>query len=303
MIAFGGFALIFAENSFPITRSEVIERAQKWDGVKYFKNGTREGYTTVCSGYVSYCWKTTDTNGNPKSYSVREFYTSKIIEKIDKEELKPGDALINPNVPHIVLFESWAKEDHTKYWGYELCSGKGCNDQTNHWSIDYPYWQKSEGHENYSPVRYRYIEVESEEDTNPWWQKIKDIPDDILEWFAEKKEEVKEKIEREAERKIEEAARELEKELTKGIKDCCMVESAASGTPLVSKLDILRDFRDNVLLENDFGRKFVETYYQYSPLIAKFISNKPFLKRTIRETIIRPAVLAVGLTQGICGKD
>ena len=163
IMAILSLSLFYAQPSFAITRSEVISRAQKWVGkVTYGQTEWPEGYRTDCSGYVSYCWKTTDTNGNPKSYFVNTF--SEIVKAINKEELKPGDALTNGKPfphGHIALFESWVNEDHTKYWGYELCKGEGCKDQTNYWRIDYPYWLSSPGCEDYSPVRYLNI-VDSE---------------------------------------------------------------------------------------------------------------------------------------------
>lgn len=62
----------------------------------------------------------------------------------------------------------------------------------------------------------------------------------------------------------------------------CFIATAVYGTPLVSEVNILRDFRDEVLLRNCLGQELVEFYYQNSPPIADFISEHPRLKEIVR---------------------
>jgi len=48
----------------------------------------------------------------------------------------------------------------------------------------------------------------------------------------------------------------------------------------------LRDFRDEYLITNGFGRKFVELYYRYSPGIASFIARHKLLKAAVRINLL-----------------
>jgi hypothetical protein len=70
----------------------------------------------------------------------------------------------------------------------------------------------------------------------------------------------------------------------------CFIATAAYGTETASQLDILRDFRDQVLLENALGSRFVETYYRFSPPVADFIANNDFLRAIVREVLVDPVV-------------
>ena len=47
-------------------------------------------------------------------------------------------------------------------------------------------------------------------------------------------------------------------------------------------MDILRAFRDHVLLKTAPGKWFVDTYYQLSPPVADFISDKDWLRAYVR---------------------
>ena len=69
----------------------------------------------------------------------------------------------------------------------------------------------------------------------------------------------------------------------------CFIATAAYGTPQADDVMVLRDFRDKYLLRNNIGRGFVWNYYRYSPSIAKFIKDKPVLKRIVRY-ILKPLV-------------
>ncbi len=62
----------------------------------------------------------------------------------------------------------------------------------------------------------------------------------------------------------------------------CFIATAAYGTPLAKQVRILSRFRDRYLLTNEFGNKFVELYYRYSPPLARYIAGRPYLKTLVR---------------------
>lgn len=65
----------------------------------------------------------------------------------------------------------------------------------------------------------------------------------------------------------------------------CFIATAAFGSPLAKQVEILRKFRDQYLLTNHYGRKFVSWYYRHGPSAAKFIQNKPLVKATVRAAL------------------
>jgi hypothetical protein len=79
----------------------------------------------------------------------------------------------------------------------------------------------------------------------------------------------------------------------------CFIATAAYGTETASELDILRDFRDQVLLENALGSRFVEVYYKISPPVADFIAKNDFLRAVVREVLIEPVVNLLQWSQGL----
>jgi hypothetical protein len=147
-------------------RQEIIERAYTWlnancpdtapldvdyttsdCGVPYSMRDTYEGWRTDCSGYVSMAWNLdrpeipigADTVGLGETYAT----------PVDKDELLPGDIILRPRAAsagHVVLFEDWANEDHTEYWGLEQTGGQM---ETVRRRIPYPYF----GDDGYSPYR------------------------------------------------------------------------------------------------------------------------------------------------------
>jgi hypothetical protein len=70
----------------------------------------------------------------------------------------------------------------------------------------------------------------------------------------------------------------------------CFIATAAYGTETASQLNILRDFRDQVLLKNPLGSRFVATYYKVSPPIANFIAKSDFLRAVVRDVLVDPVV-------------
>jgi len=79
----------------------------------------------------------------------------------------------------------------------------------------------------------------------------------------------------------------------------CFIATAAYGSPTAEQLDVLREFRDGVLLESGAGSQFVALYYRLSPPIADFISGNSFLRTLVRELLVDPVVWMVGATGDI----
>jgi len=79
----------------------------------------------------------------------------------------------------------------------------------------------------------------------------------------------------------------------------CFIATAAYGTPTAEQLDVLREFRDMVLLESTLGSQFVALYYQLSPPVAEFIAGNEILRTLVRELFVDPIVWVVEATEDI----
>ena len=73
----------------------------------------------------------------------------------------------------------------------------------------------------------------------------------------------------------------------------CFIATAAYGTPTAKQIDVLREFRDDVLLKSTAGSQFVALYYQFSPPIADFIAGNELLRTLVRELLVDPIVRVV----------
>jgi len=76
----------------------------------------------------------------------------------------------------------------------------------------------------------------------------------------------------------------------------CFIATATYGTPTAEQIDVLREFRDAVLLESTVGSQFVDLYYQLSPPVADFILGNSFLRTLVRELLVDPIVWLVEAT-------
>jgi len=74
----------------------------------------------------------------------------------------------------------------------------------------------------------------------------------------------------------------------------CFIATAAYGSPTAEQLDVLREFRDGVLLESAAGSQFVDLYYGLSPPVADVISGNSFLRTIVRELLVDPVAWVVG---------
>jgi len=69
----------------------------------------------------------------------------------------------------------------------------------------------------------------------------------------------------------------------------CFIATAAYGSYLHPFVNILRTFRDVILLPTAIGRSFVQWYYRVSPPIADVIANNRLLSSGVR-VLLLPAI-------------
>jgi len=74
--------------------------------------------------------------------------------------------------------------------------------------------------------------------------------------------------------------------------NACFIATAAYGSYLDPHVDVLRQFRDNVLLHSSAGTWLVDEYYRHSPPIAAFIAEHDSLRLYTR-LFLTPIVFAV----------
>jgi serine protease len=75
----------------------------------------------------------------------------------------------------------------------------------------------------------------------------------------------------------------------------CFIATAAFGSPLEKHVQILRDFRDRILLNSAAGKAFVNFYYEASPPIARTIAQNEGLRLMTRASLM-PVVGVAYLT-------
>lgn len=66
----------------------------------------------------------------------------------------------------------------------------------------------------------------------------------------------------------------------------CVVASVAHGSPLGEKVGVLRSFRDRILLQYEWGRRFVDAYYSYGPRAADWLEAHPWAKPVVRALLL-----------------
>ena len=72
----------------------------------------------------------------------------------------------------------------------------------------------------------------------------------------------------------------------------CFIATAAYGSYLHPKVQLLREFRDRYLLTNTLGRQLVALYYRFSPPLADTIARHDGLRTAVR-VILAPVIFAV----------
>ena len=79
----------------------------------------------------------------------------------------------------------------------------------------------------------------------------------------------------------------------------CFVATAVYGTDTAHEIDVLREFRDEVLLSNPLGAGVALLYYRASPSVAEVISRHEVLRRVVRVCFVDPIVALLASSQGI----
>lgn len=114
----------------PITRSEILSRAQFWvdQNVPYDMGGQhpdQQGkmYRTDCSGFVAMALH---LSWSPNTETLPQY-----LDQIGWEDLRPGDVVgtLGPGTGgaagHVVLFTGWANSAHTRFFTMEEMGGAG----------------------------------------------------------------------------------------------------------------------------------------------------------------------------------
>lgn len=78
----------------------------------------------------------------------------------------------------------------------------------------------------------------------------------------------------------------------------CFVATAAYGSPLAAKVDLLRSFRDTCLMKGPLGRKLVDGYYRNAEPWAGWIAKHDTL-RALTRVLLAPVIGLVWLLLGM----
>jgi len=73
----------------------------------------------------------------------------------------------------------------------------------------------------------------------------------------------------------------------------CFIATACYGTSEGKELDVLRAFRDEVLLRLALGRSCVRFYYRHSPPLAGWLGFHPRVRAVLRDGLITPLVRVI----------
>jgi hypothetical protein len=79
----------------------------------------------------------------------------------------------------------------------------------------------------------------------------------------------------------------------------CPLSVAAYGTGTAERLDVLREFRDVVLLQSATGSHLVALYYRLGPPVARFFAGSEFVRTLVRELLVDPVIRITEAAQDI----
>ncbi len=68
----------------------------------------------------------------------------------------------------------------------------------------------------------------------------------------------------------------------------CFISTSTKGTGLEDYLDVLRKFRDVILLRSHLGKSLVDFYYQYSPALSRGMARHEYLRKAVGIVLVPP---------------
>ena len=78
----------------------------------------------------------------------------------------------------------------------------------------------------------------------------------------------------------------------------CLIATATYGSELAPQVQLLRELRDNQLLNTESGTSFMNTfndfYYSFSPTIADYERENPYFKETVK-IVITPMISSLSI--------
>ena len=80
----------------------------------------------------------------------------------------------------------------------------------------------------------------------------------------------------------------------------CLIATATYGSELAPQVQMLRELRDNQLLQTESGKQFMgmfnDVYYSFSPIIADYERENPLFKETVK-LAITPMISTLSLME------
>jgi tetratricopeptide (TPR) repeat protein len=92
-------------------------------------------------------------------------------------------------------------------------------------------------------------------------------------------------------------ARKLKDEIESIKDDRCFIATAVYGSTESAEVNVLRDYRDRVLLKSTMGRVLISSYYFVSPYIAQVVSKSTLLKALTRVLLLEPVIRFIAKRQ------
>ena len=82
----------------------------------------------------------------------------------------------------------------------------------------------------------------------------------------------------------------------------CLIATAAFGSEMAPQVQLLREIRDNTILQTESGTNFISTfnqfYYSFSPVIADYERENPYFKEAVKLTLT-PLLASLTLLQHV----
>ncbi len=80
----------------------------------------------------------------------------------------------------------------------------------------------------------------------------------------------------------------------------CFIATAVYGSPDVLEVEILRDFRDRVLLKSAVGEWLVKIYYSVSPPLADYLNKNKNVAAMVKRIFLQPVITHINKNHDRC---